>query len=95
MTYIGETDFGDSSVLPTLVRTVTSLVNDPDKDKQSAPSISPVPTGPSPSKNVAAIAGGVVGGFAVLVILVLGLVWTLRRDTRNHPAAPTVPYTGM
>ncbi|KAK3071135.1 hypothetical protein LTR53_009178 [Teratosphaeriaceae sp. CCFEE 6253] len=43
---------------------------------------------PHSTTNVGAIAGGAVGGFAVLAALVVALVWLLRRK-KTHPSPPS------
>ena len=93
LTYNSQTSVGtDPKAEPTPIPTGQIIpTHEPD----------PIPTPPprpsaAPSTNVAAIAGGAVGGFAIIVIFVLGLVWLLRRNKNRLAAgAGGDAYLGM
>ncbi|GIZ47477.1 hypothetical protein CKM354_001056700 [Cercospora kikuchii] len=95
-----------SAVAPSVTSTTdptTSLEQPSSTTSLPATTTASVPTAaisaivPSPnSVNTGAIAGGVVGGLAVLAILTMGLVWLLRRPrkTTNEKAVGKDEYQG-
>ena len=100
-TYDGQTD--SVATGPTLIQTAvmqqTTATHRPDPTSASPfERPSPTPSGSGrPDTNVAAIAGGAVGGCAILAIFVLGMVWLLRRNKKNEldSSAGGVAYVGM
>ena len=88
-----------TGVKPTLIQTAAHesdpIPTPPFERTSPTPSEGPSPTTP-PYTIVVAIVGA-VGGFAILAIFVLCLVWLLRRNKKNKPAAGAGgdAYVGM
>ncbi|KAK3112443.1 hypothetical protein LTR53_011280 [Teratosphaeriaceae sp. CCFEE 6253] len=63
----------------------SSAVSSSSTTASASTTVTSAPLAPHPSTNVGAIAGGAVGGFAVLAALVVALVWLLRRKRTHQP----------
>jgi hypothetical protein len=63
--------------------TTTSELPEPEAQKTSG--------GGGSKTNVGAIVGGTIGGFVVLSLLVLGIIWFMRRNKKNGDTPPPQP----
>jgi hypothetical protein len=81
--------FGEQASVPS--RTPTRVL--PTQTAAPTPPPTPTPNPPKPSKsNIGAIVGGTVGGVAILIIAVCGLLLCLRRRKRNRQTQASLAH---